>query len=57
MFEVNCVPFRDEFVFLSHNLEQLVTGLLAVARVEEVLQWHRALQCADHKQLLALCVA
>ena len=55
--EVSYVPFCDEFVFLSHNLKQLVTGLLAVACVEEMLQWHRPLQRADHIQLLALGVA
>ena len=38
----------------SHHLEELVAGLLAVARVEEVLERHRSLEGVDDVQLLAL---
>lgn len=53
---VGHVPFCDELLLFTHNLKQLVTGLLAVTSVEKVLQWYRSLQCADYIQLLTFCV-
>ena len=40
---------------MRHNLKELVTGLLAVAGVQEVSQWHRPLQCADNIHWFLLC--
>ena len=45
---VNHVPFSDELLFFTHNLKQLVAGLLAVTSVEKVLEWYWSLQCADY---------
>ena len=53
--EVDSLPFSDKMVVVCHNLKELVTGLLAVAGVEEVPQWYRPLQSANDIHRFLLC--